>query len=261
MKKVISAAMLLSSLIMAKESDNNLISHAELGYVNTQGTSTTTAVSLDAKAKKGWNQHVFELMLDGQFSTNKNVENKNKYLTELSYDYDVTETFSFGYLVGYKEDKFSSFDYQFYTGPSAKHKLFKTEEHKLTLEGNILYAKDKRADVNFDSLGQEIPYPNAGGVDIASTDIGRTRAYASYRAKALYERNIVENLKFTQELSYRSEFLDVSNFFVYSKTAFTNKITDILSAGVSYKIDYVNLPTRDTQRGDRTFSANLIMDF
>ncbi len=246
---------------MAKEADNNLASHAELGYVNTQGTSTTTTVSLDARAKKNWNQHVFELMLDGQYSTNKNVENKNKYLTELSYDYDVTDTFSFGYLVGYKEDKFSSFDYQFYTGPSAKHKLFKTEEHKLTLEGNILYAKDKRADVNYDALGNEVPYPNAGSIVIASSDIGKTRAYASYRAKALYERNIAETLKFTQELSYRSEFFDVSNFFIYSKTAFINKITNILSAGVSYKIDYVNLPTRDTQRGDRTFAANLIMDF
>jgi putative salt-induced outer membrane protein len=261
MKRVVFTAALLSSLVMAKESSNTLLSHAELGYVNTQGTSTTTAISLDAKAKKGWNQHIFELMFDGQYSTNRNIENKNKYYSEFSYDYDVTETFSFGYLIGYKEDKFSSFDYQFYTGPSAKHKLFKTQEHKLTLEGNILYAKDKRADVNYDALGGEIPYPNAEGISIATTHIGGTRAYASYRAKALYEKNIVENLKFSQELSYRSEFFDVGNFFVYSKTAFTNRITDILSAGVSYKIDYVNLPTQDTQRGDRTFAANLIMDF
>ncbi len=261
MKKIVSTVILLSTLAMAQGWDDDLVSHSELGYVNAQGTSTTTALGLDAKAKKGWNHHIFELIFDGQYNTDRNIEIKNKYYSELSYYYEVTHIFSFGYLIGYKKDKFSSFDYQFYTGPSTKYKLFRTKEHKLTLEGTVLYAKDKRADVNYDAIGQEIPYPNAQNLDIASTDIGKTRAYASYRAKAIYERNIVENLKFTQELSYRSEFFDISNFFIYSKTAFTNKITNILSAGVSYKIDYVNLPTRDAQRGDRTFTANLIMDF
>jgi putative salt-induced outer membrane protein len=261
MKKIVLSALLLSTLVIAEESTDELVTHTEMGYVNTQGNSSTTALSLDAKATKGFDKHIFELSFDGQYNTDTNVETKNKYFTELSYDYDVTERLSYGYLIGFKEDKFSGYDYQFYTGPGAKYKVIKTPLHKLTVEGNILYSRDKIADTSFDAFGNEISYPNPSNLAVARTINGKTEAYAAYRAKALYQWKILDNLKFTQELSYRSEFLNMSNFFVFSKTAFTNKITDILSAGVSYKVDYVNVPSDGKERGDRTLTANLIVDF
>lgn len=261
MKKIVVTALALGALVLAQESEDKLLTHTELGYVNTQGNTQTTALSLDAKAKKGWEKHIVELSFDGQYATDKDIESKNKYLSELSYDYETTQRLSYGYLIGYKQDKFSGFDQQFYTGPGAKYKAIKTPTHQLSLEANILYAQDELVDTNYDAAGNEIPYPNSEEIPTVRVQRGETNSYASYRTKAQYEWKILEHLKFSQELSYRSEFTDSSNYFVFCKTALTNKITDIFSAGVNYKIDYANLPSNTKERADRTFSANFIMDF
>ena len=264
MNKIILSTLLAGSLMLAAEIDvkkDEFITHAEFGYVNTQGNTDTTALSLDAKISKAFDKHIFELLFDGQYATDSNVESKNKYLLELTYNYQLTDRFAFAYLLGYKEDLFSNYDYQAYTGPGAKYKVIKTEEHKLQIEGNILYAQDKIKDIDYDSTGTRIAYPNPNNIAIASTVNGETRSYSAYRAKAVYAWQILENLKFSQELSYRSEFEDASNYFVFSKTAFVNKISNIFSAGVNYKVDYVNLAGAGKENTDRTFTANLILDF
>ena len=262
MKKIILSTILLSSLVVAEDMDKNaLVTHTEFGYVNTQGNTNTNAFSLDTKVKKSFDKHIFELLFDGQYASDENAETKNKYLLELTYDYQFTDRFAFDYLVGFKQDKFSGYEYQSYTGPGAKYKVIKLENHNLEVEGHILYSQDKTDDVEYDVSGNAIAYPNANNTPVVSKVNGDTRSYSAYRAKAVYNWQILENLKFSQELSYRSEFEDSTNYFVFSKTAVTNKISDIFSAGVNYKVDYVNLAGTGKERTDRTFTANLIIDF
>lgn len=264
MKKIILSTLLASSLVMAAEvytNDDELVTHTEFGYVNTQGNTNTTALGLDAKINKSFDKHVFEIIFDGQYATDTGTETKNKYFTELTYDYEITEKFSFGYLVGYKKDLFSDYDFQFYTGPGGKYKLMKTHEDELKIEGNLLYSKDKFSDTDYDALGHVIAYPNAKNIVVARTASGRTKNYAAYRAKAIYTRKILENLKFSQELSYRSEVWEATNFFIFSKTSIVNKISNMFSAGINYKVDYVNLAGAGKDQTDRTLSANVIVDF
>lgn len=263
MKKLLLASFVASSLVLAAETDkaNELVTHAEFGYVNTQGNTNTTALGLDANAKKAFDKHIFELSFDGQYATDSGVESKNKYTTELTYDYQITERFSFGYLAGFKQDKFSGYDYQLYTGPSVKYKVIKTEEHNLKVEANVLYAQDEISDIHYDASGNSILYPNPNNIATASITKGYTNNYTSLRAKGIYTWQILENLKFSQELSYRTEAKDTANYFVTSKTAITNKIAGIFSAGISYKVDYANIPNDGNERADKTFSANLIVDF
>ena len=71
---------------------------------------------------------------------------------------------------------------------------------------------------------------------------------------------MLENLKFDQELSYRGSFEESKKYFVFSKTAFTSKLSDMFSAGLSYKVDYVNEPG-DKEKSDTTLTANLIIDY
>lgn len=240
---------------------NELITHTEFGYVNTQGNTNTNALSLDSKIKKAFNKHIFAIAFDGQYASDNDVETKNKYLVELTYDYEFTDRLAFAYLAGFKQDKFSGYTYQAYTGPGAKYKVIMTKKHNLEIEGNILYSQDETDDIDYDASGNAIAYPNKNHIAKASSINGDTQNYSSYRAKAAYEWKILDNLKFTQELSYRSEFEDSTNYFVFSKTAIINKISDMFSLGVNYKVDYVNLVGAGTENTDRTFSANLIVDF
>jgi hypothetical protein len=45
-----------------------------------------------------------------------------------------------------------------------------------------------------------------------------------------------------------------------TKTTLTSKLSDIFSAGLSYKVDYVNLPSVQ-EYADTTFTANAIIDY
>jgi len=264
MKKIILSAVVASSLVMAADVDTTkesaLVTHTELGYIETQGNTETKTFNLEAKATKNWQKHVFGFIFDGQYAEDKGIENKNKFFTELTYDYDFTDRFAFTYLAGYKSDKFSSFDYQVYTGPGAKYKAVVSKKHNLTVEGNILYSMDEISDVEYDATGNIINYPNPDNIPVDSVVSGESDSYGSYRVKGVYTWQMLENLKFDQEVSYRGSFEESQNYFVFSKSALSSKISDMFSAGLSYKVDYVN-EAGDKDNTDTTLTLNLIMDY
>lgn len=265
MKKIILSLAVVTSVVVAAELDENrqnpFVTHTELGYVETQGNTKTKTFNLDAKAKKNWDKNALSFLFDAQYASDQDVETKNKFLTELEYNYELTERFAFTYLAGYKQDKFSGYVYQAYTGPGAKYAVLKTQSQNLNLEGSVLYSQDETQDTNYDATGVIIAYPNPTNIATVTSTEGEVQSYGSFRAKGVYEWQILENLKFDQELSYRASFEDSDNYFVFSKTALTSKLSDIFSAGISYKVDYINQAAIGKEYADRTFTANLIIDY
>jgi putative salt-induced outer membrane protein len=262
-KKIALSTLLASTLVVAAEpdlkKDDAFVTHTELGYIETQGNTETKTFNLDAKVKKGWGRNIFELHFDGQYASDKEIETKNKYLLELEYDYEITDRLAFDYLLGYKTDKFSSFDYQFYTGPGAKYKAIVSTKHNLSVEGNILYAVDEISAIYYNGT-DVIQYP-ASTAGATSKVNSSTDNYAAYRAKGVYTWQMLENLKFDQELSYRGSFEDFDKHFIFSKSALTSKFSDMFSASLSYKVDYVNEPADAKENTDTTLTLNLIVDY
>jgi len=264
MKKIALSLVVVSAVLLAAEpdvkKDDKLVTHTELGYIETSGNTNTQTFNLDAKAKKGWGKHIGNFMFDGQYASQDDIETKNKFVTELTYDYEFTNRFSFNYLAGYKKDRFSGFDYQAYTGPGAKYKAIVSDAHNLTLDGNVLYSIDSYENAYVDGTGAVIAYPNStAGATLQTAAYDDN--YPSYRAKGVYGWQILKNLKFDQELSFRGSFETADKYFVFSKTAFSSKISDMFSAGISYKVDYVNLPADGKDSTDTTLTANLILDY
>ena len=247
---------------VVKVSKDKLKTHTELGYIGTTGNTNTKTFNLESKLKRKWGKHEGTLTFDGQYADDKGIESKNKFRVEIEYNYAFTDRFAFSYLLGYKQDKFSVFDYQAYTGPGAKYKLIVTPNHNLTFEGNVLYSVDEYTQVNYaDSAKTKIiAYPNAANTPTLATDPSFSDDYTAYRAKAVYTWQMLKNLKFAQEASYRGSFENANRYFVYSKSALTSKLSDIFSAGISYKVDYVN-QAGDKKNTDTTLTANLIVDY
>ena len=225
----------LKSKLPKKELDENYITHTEFGYSKTGGNTNTKNFNLDTEIKKRWGKHNNKLHIDAQYSQSNGKETKNKYILELEYNYDLTSRLSFDYVTGYKEDKFSSYDYQFYTGPGLYYKFIDKDKHHLNIDANILLAQDKSEDLR--------------------------RYYTSFMSKSIYTWQILDNLEFEQILSYRTEIQDNKNYFVYSKSALSTKFSDMFSASLSYKYDYVNILTTKPSHKDDTFSVNLIVDY
>jgi putative salt-induced outer membrane protein len=221
--------------------NEQVMTKVRLGYINTTGNSETETFSLYADAKKAWNKNNVSLTLDSQYGTAKGEQTVNKVFVEGNYGYSFLPTLSATLVLGYKTDKFSSYDYQSYVGPGLKWMTYKSARQELNLEGSILYSMDQ---VNSDLV----------------PDSPLEENYGSYRAKILYALNILDNLKFDQELSYKGSFEESENYFVFSRSALSSKISDIFSAGISYKVDYTNLTVTDS-RHDNTFEAFLSIDY
>jgi len=265
LKRILLTTVVVSSLVMASEpdlkKDDKLITHTEFGYIETQGNTRTQTFNLETKMKKGWQRHILNFLFDGQYASDKSDEIKNKYFIELEYDYTFTDRLSFSYLAGYQQDRFSGYNYQFYTGPGIKYKAIKTTKHNLSIEASALYSIDDIEDTDYDSTGAIIKYPNPDNKVTIRTKAGYKDEYAATRAKLVYDWQILDNLKFNQELSYRANLGDIDIYFVFSKTALNTKFSDIFSAGISYKVNYSNNPSTGKEYADRTFTANLIIDY
>ncbi len=263
MKKVVVISLMAALSLSATDSveKNQFKTHTELSYVQTQGNTDTDAFSLDFAGSKAWDRHSLKLDLDALYGTDNHIETKNKILAELNYDYQFAKYFTINYLLGYKNDKFSGFEYQFYTGPGVKYIALDSKSQKLDFQVNILYNSDETMNVYTDSNGDEIKYPYPDGTSGAIVTEGKTDTYNGFSAKANYSWQIVENLKFIQELSYRDDFDDTQAYFAFSKTAIETKISDMFSMGISYKVDYTNMPPSDKEYSDRTFMTSLIIDY
>ena len=221
--------------------NQDIMSHIKFGYIQTDGNTDTQSFSLDGTIEKAWGDNSAKFVFDAQYGKADEVLNKKKYFTELQYGYLFTSTLSFTYVVGYKYDFFSSYDYQAYTGPGLKWATYKSDRQKLDLEGAVLYSQDKFANV--------------------TPPEDELNTYSSYLAKLAYKLQILENLKFNQDLSYRSAFEDSDNYFIFSESKLSSKISDIFSAGVSYKIDYTNQVAAGIEQRDNTLSAFLSLDY
>ncbi len=213
-----------------------IVTHSEFSYINTKGNTNTTSLAYEGRAKTSVDLHIFRAHLNAYKSSDNGETSKDKWSTELNYDYQFCPRVSLNYLIGYKEDRFSGFDYQAYTGPGMGIKLLEEPRHKLNVQGNLLYARDKP-----ESLAAE--------------------GYMSAKLGGIYRWQMAENLKFIQEATYRVNLEDTDQSFAYSKTALETKINASLSMGVSYKVDYVNTPPPPSKSTDRTFLASLIIDY
>jgi len=267
MKKIVLLSLAASALLMAaneKKDPNALKTHTELGFTDTQGNTRTQNFSLDFAGSKAFDKHQFRLDFDAIYGTNNNIENVNKVLTELNYDYSFTEVLAANYVVGYKNDKFSGFDYQFYTGPGAKYTVLKGDVHNLNTQLNIVYSRDNEQAVYYSeaALTNKVDYPYTGVTqkfkDPAS---GKIKEYTAALLKADYSWKFTDNSTFKQEASYRVDASELERYFIYSKTALESKISDYFSMGLSYKVDYTNLPVDGKERTDRTAVASLIIDY
>ena len=233
--------------------------HTEIGYIKTTGNTDTTTYNIDINLKQEWEKHILSINFIKLYGKENQKDTKDKTFTELNYYYKFTDRFAVNYMAAYKEDKFSGFDYQFYTGPGLVYKAIDEEKHTLLGKVNALYSRDQVEDTYLDSSGNSVAYPYPSG-SINQHD-GYSDEYVSYKAQLLYTWLFGEKSKFVQDLRYRSQFDDAKNYFVYSKSAIETKLSDIFSASISYQIDYINDSAEGKTPTDKTTMFNLIIDY
>ncbi|MGA9046781.1 DUF481 domain-containing protein [Sulfuricurvum sp.] len=223
-------SLFLGVTLMGHESP--LITQSKILYIDTKRSTDIPLIAFEGVAKKQWDEHALGINVNLCKSTDSEKMSKDKWSSELSYNYKIGSRTCINYLVGYKEDRFIGLDYQLYSKPEIGVKAIDSAEHQLDFKANLLYGENK-------------------------SENGPSDSYSSSRVGAIYRWQVKDNLKFTQESFYRVNLENTQYNYFNSKIAMETKITPILSMGISYKVDYMNIPLSPSTI-DRTFLVSLI---
>ena len=209
--------------------------HLELSYVQTSGNSNTSTFSTKVEASTALSDKSnFRAKGNILYSENDHDSSANKYDIELDYNYMLSEKIYSYFGVNYLKDQFSDYDYRLNAGPGLGYKLLDDKEQTIDLQAGLDYALDQYSD-------------------------GIKDEYVASRAEVNYRYKINENLKFKQMFNYLVSLEDNNKYFMASDTSLGVKMTDNLSLGVSYRIDYVNQTSKE--HADRKLLTSLIIDF
>jgi len=212
--------------------EHSLLTQSKVLYINPKKSTDIPLVAFEGAIKKQWDEHALNINVNLCKSTDTDKMSKDKWSSELSYNYQLGSRMCLNYLVGYKEDRFSGLDYQLYSRPEIEVKAIDHGTHKLNLKANLLYGENKLETLQSDS-------------------------YSSSKVGAIYHWQAKDNLKFTQESFYRVNLENTQYSYINSKIAMETKLTPALSMGLNYKVDYMNIPILSSKT-DRTIFVSLI---
>ena len=209
--------------------------HLELSYVQTNGNTNTTTFSSKLEGTAALSK-TESIKAKGSvlYSTNEENTSANKYNLELDYNYMINEKL-YSYMgINYIKDELSDYDYRLNMGPGLGYKLIEDEIQTVDIQGGLDYAYDKYKD-------------------------GLKDNYLAGRSELNYKYKLSQSVEFKQMLSYLASFEDSEKYFVVSDSAIKVKMTQNLSLGISYGIDYTNKTIKENT--DTKFLTSLIVDF
>ena len=209
--------------------------HLELSYVQTNGNTNTTTFSSKLQGIAALSD-TESLKLKGSILYSENDENTsaNKYNVELDYNQMINKKL-YSYMgINYIKDQLSDYDYRLNIGPGLGYKFLEDEIQTIDIQGGLDYAYDK--------------YNN-----------GLKDNYLAGRTELNYKYKFSQSVEFKQMLSYLASFEDGEKYFAVSDSAIGVKMTQNLSLGVSYNMDYTN--KTEKEKLDTKFLTSLIIDF
>jgi putative salt-induced outer membrane protein len=227
----------LATLPWAQETEKTWSAHIELSYVNTSGNTNTQTLSEKLELKREGKKNRLYFKNSALYATQDEKETANRFDINGRWERLLTDRFFSFITGGYERDKFSGYTYKWNGGPGVGYDLLKSKNHELKTLLSLLYYYNRIEDNGIDN-------------------------YATLKAEAYYIWNILESLRFKEDLSYILNLSEREIYFINSDSSLEVKINKHLSLGVGYKVAYQNRPPSEgLKRTDTTFSTSLIIDF
>lgn len=237
MKKIvilILGCVLLSSL---RAQDNNWTFRTELSYVKTSGNSSaeTAAAKIEVALKEDTNR--FHIKVHYIRSLNDGVARVEKLMGESKYEHIFSGSF-FGYIgMDYLRDRFAGFKHRLSVGPGFGFDIVNTKKHILKVYLSAVYFYEK---YSADTLASE--------------------QFFSSKAGLSYEWKIRENIFVKSLTNFALSFKNSDKYYINQEITLEVAMTNKLSLGISYVLNYQNLPSLDDiKRTDTTFHTSLIL--
>lgn len=208
----------------------------------TTGNTETTDLGLSLKGARQMGDWRVKANAAADYGETNSSETRNRWGLGGQVDRDLTDRF---YLFGgatYEQDQFSGYDSRFYVGPGAGYRVLTGERTKWALEAGPGYRRD------------EVQARVVSGVRLGSA----TEEGFGARAASRFSHKFNEAVGFTNDTDVI--YGDLSTQIVNS-AAITAKLTDALSARVSFDVRNESDPQPGREDTDTATRFSLVFGF
>ena len=212
--------------------------HLELGYVLTSGNSNTQTLSGKADVKHEGEKNRLFFLSTYLRSENDGRKEANRFTAAARYE-RVFSGRLFGFIGSdYLIDRFSGYAHRISIGPGLGFDILKSDVHALKglVSGMYIFEDYSVPDVDSDGFG-------------------------SIEFKLYYEWTVRSNVTLKTQGSYSASLENMNKYYLYGEAAVEVSISDRLSLGIGYRINYQNLaPGPDIEKTDMSFMTSLIVN-
>jgi len=214
---------------------------AKLSYVNTTGNTKTEVFAGKVEASADAAPNRYYVNASGLYGKNSGDVNTSRWFTGTRYERALSERLFAFLAADYLKDTYAGYDMRVTVGPGVGYEFLKTEVHNLKGLFSVVYVREDL---------HAVPEP--------SDD---TDSYAAGKAEGNYTWQFNEHLKFIQNADFSLSFKDTDVYFANSETGLEVKVSEHLSLGMSYIVNYQHAPPAGADDTDTTFLTSLVVDF
>ena len=239
------ASLLLSSLSQAEESTDtatpaeaNWSGNTELGFIQTSGNSDTQSFNGKFNIVRDLQPIKTAFKFEALTSEESGDPSKEKYFSELKFDYSLGEFDYLTALLSYEDDRFSGFQYQSTLFLGYGYRAWHSEQGKLDLEVGPGYRRNA------------LEARNEHGEKVEEEAVGRLGLNL--------EVNISDSAKFTEVITIEG---GDSNVVYKSDMGLQSTLVGKLAMKINYQVKHTDEVPEGTKNTDSLVGVTLVYSF
>lgn len=212
---------------------DNWTGQGELGAFRSSGNTSNTGLTAGAKLTKEGERWRWNFKAIADFQRTNGVTTKEQYLAAIEPNYKINDRlYAFG-LGQYERDRFQGFSARYSISGGLGYQVIDSKKTQLSVKAGPAYRQ-----TNFLDGGSQSSLAGLAGLDFA------------------YQ--ISPNLKFTENAT---AFIESANTTLTSETALEAKLSNALSARISYLVEYDSNPPLGAVGTDTLSRITLVYGF
>ena len=212
---------------------DNWSGQGELGAFRSSGNTSNTGITAGAKLTKEGKKWRYNFRAVADFQRTNGVTTKEQYLAAIEPNYKINDRL-YAYGLGqYERDRFQGFSARYSASAGLGYQVIDSDKTKLSVKAGPAYRQ-----TNFIGGGSQSTLAGLAGLDFAW--------------------QISPNLKLTEAAT---AYIESANTTLVSETALEAKLSNALSARVSYLVEYDSNPPAPSVGTDTLTRVTLVYGF
>jgi putative salt-induced outer membrane protein len=212
--------------------------NAELGFIQTSGNSDTQSFNGKFNIVRELEPTTTAFKLEALTSEEDGESSKEKYLSELKYDYSLGKFTYVTSILSYEDDRFNGYQYQSILAVGYGYRAWHSEQGKLDLEVGPGYRRN--------------------ALEIRNEDGDKIEEEAIGRASLNLRVNIGENAKFTETFTVEG---GDSKVVYKSDMGIQSTLIGALAMKINYQVKHTTEVPEDKKKTDSLVGVTLVYSF